>query len=140
MALANCTKCGALFNKMARDICNKCYDEEEQLLRDTQDYLRDNRNAAKWEILDAVEDVDMELLEKWVREKRINLVNLEEEMSKKHCMYCGREVQGPGTICRTCMIKKNVSQKPTLADKMEENEKKDAAPAAQRTGMHFKKR
>ncbi|MDP8243948.1 MAG: hypothetical protein P9L94_07695 [Candidatus Hinthialibacter antarcticus] len=133
MALANCKQCGSLFNKITRDICEKCLKEEEALLRETQDYLRDNRSAQIWQILEAIEDLEAGLLDKWVGEKRINLVKPEDEAGKKQCMYCGREVTGAGNICKTCEVKKKLSSsKPTL-------KKEDEGPKAKRTGMHFKR-
>lgn len=135
MALANCKQCGALYNKITRDICEACVKEEEALLRETQDYLRDNRSAQIWQILEAIEDLEAGLLDKWVEEKRINLVKPEDEAGKKQCMYCGREVTGAGNICKTCQVKKKLSStKPAPVVKEKEDEAK-----AKRTGMHFKR-
>ena len=71
MPLDNCSRCGSLFKKISRDYCNTCYEEEEQLLRDTQAYLRDNRNASKAEVMSEME-LDPETLEQWIESKRIN--------------------------------------------------------------------
>lgn len=105
MALANCPRCGALFNKLAQDVCQKCHKEEEALLRETQEYLRENRAAALFQIIEDL-DIDQDLIEKWVREKRITLQSPEEMMGKRFCMECGREMTGPGKLCKTCQLKK----------------------------------
>lgn len=136
MALANCKQCGSLFNKITRDICEKCIKEEEELLRATQDYLRDNRSAQIWQILEAVEDLDAGLLDKWVEEKRINLVQPADELGKKKCMYCGREVTGQGNICKTCQVKKKLTENKSPVSLVE---KEDEGPKTKRSGMHFKR-
>jgi hypothetical protein len=45
MALANCKRCGNLFNRVTRDICDACYKREEEDLVKVQHYLRDNAKA-----------------------------------------------------------------------------------------------
>ncbi len=136
MALANCKQCGSLFNKITRDICEECIKEEEELLRATQNFLRDNRNSQIWQILEAIEDLEAGLLDKWVEEKRINLIKPEDEAGKKQCMYCGREVTGAGNVCKTCEVKKKLSSSKPAALL---EEKDDDAPKAKRSGMHFKR-
>ncbi len=138
MALANCSRCGRLFNKLHRDICPKCHDEEEELLRQTQDYLRDHRNAQIFELIEELE-IEQWMLEKWVNEKRITLVTPESEMGAKKCSECGRKMKpsDAGNICKTCQLKRLMNKKPT--------EKKTAEPDAELTkdesrGMHFKRK
>lgn len=114
-------------------------DEEAQLLRETQDYLRDHRNATKSDILDVVEDLSIALLDQWVDEGRIQLYDPVAEMNKVRCMYCGREVSGGGTVCKTCQIKKTLGQKtggPTAPAKPSTADVKQQRIG----GMHFKKK
>ncbi len=140
MALSNCSRCGRLFNKLHRDICPKCYEEEEQLLRETQAYLREHRNAALYEI---IEDLEIEewLLQKWINEKRINLVTNQELMNKQTCIECGRELKKneTGSICKTCQLKKLMKKKTSGAEspslKKQESEQTDPSK-----GMHLKKK
>lgn len=138
MALANCSKCGSLFNKVVREICDSCFQEEEEMLKETQDYLRDNRSAAMWEILEAVEDLNQALLDKWIDQGRVTVVDPIEEASKKRCMYCGREVKGAGNICKTCEIKKTLSSAKKPASTLDQPKKEDT-DKAKRSGMHFKR-
>lgn len=140
MALANCSRCGSLFNKVTRDICNECHQEEEELLRETQNYLRDNRQAQIWELVDNVEGVEQWLIEKWVKEERIHVYDPEQEASKKRCQYCGREVIGAGTVCKTCEVKKTIASKGKKPSAEDQLLKKDESDKAARSGMHFKRR
>ncbi|RJP26467.1 MAG: hypothetical protein C4527_14995 [Candidatus Omnitrophota bacterium] len=126
-----------MFNKMHRDVCPKCYEEEEELLRQTQDYLRDNRQAHLFEIVDAL-DIEQWMIEKWVKEKRINLITTEDQKAVRQCTECGRKLKETdvGAICKTCQLKKLMkkgAQSPKAAEK--EEEKKEEA-----RGMYFKKR
>ena len=56
MALANCRRCGGLYNKVSIDICPACTKEEERLLRETQQYLREHKLAT---VAQVVEDLDI---------------------------------------------------------------------------------
>lgn len=105
--LENCRKCGALFNKMRYDICEECQEEEERLLKLTQDFLRDNPDVFKHVVLEALETqgVTLELIGQWVAENRIVFLNPEDEAHKSVCRECGRDVAEGETICRTCKFK-----------------------------------
>ncbi len=137
MALANCPRCGALFNKITTDYCKKCYEEEENLLRQTQDFLRKNRAAAVFEILEEVE-LEQWMLEKWVAEQRITLSNPSDLQAIPRCSSCGREIKIGQNMCSTCKFKKLAAKKPssTQKDKPAEEEKEKTT----RSGMHFKTR
>jgi len=122
--LANCPKCGQLFNKTTREICPKCIEAEDKLLSDTQHFLRDNRNAGRHQIMLEVEGVTSDLLDKWVESKRINLVTAEDlveqqEKANKQKMLLNKIMSG----------KKQAASE----TKEDETEKKE------RRGMHFKR-
>lgn len=122
--LANCPKCGQLFNKVTKEICPKCVENEDIMLRDTQQFLRDNRNAGKHQIMLEVDGVTPDLLDRWIESKRINLVSAEDlaeqqEKANKQKMLLNKIMGGK---------KKGDSEK-----KEEEEEKKE------RHGMHFKR-
>lgn len=141
MALANCSRCGALFNKVTRDYCNECHEEEEKMLSQIQAYLRDNRQAPKTEILDEHEELETWMLDKWIEEGRVNLYDPDaEDLSDKSCIYCGRPVKGDGEICKTCQIRKSITEgKKPAAEPMAKPQEK-APEKSVRHGMHFKKR
>lgn len=115
MALGNCPRCGALFNKVTIDICPSCYNKEQDLLRTTQRYLRENRTATVASVLVALRDdgtdVEQWMLEKWIKEKRINLAPEEVATVKPHCPYCSRELKEGEKICKTCQLKKLMGKK-----------------------------
>lgn len=123
--LANCPKCGQLFNKVTKEICPKCVEEEEQLLRDTQEFLRNNRSAGRHQIMLEVDGVTPELLDQWVETKRINLVtseDLEEQQEKAN-----KQKQ---------LLQKIMSGKSSKASKENDDEEEEKKP---RLGMHFKR-
>ena len=137
MPLANCPKCGGLFNKITQEICPKCFQEEEELLRQAQEYLRQNRNAAVFQIVQEL-DIDQMLIEKWVKEKRLNIVTAEDLQDKKFCLECGREIKGAGTLCKTCQLKKVLKKGPSAASPTASSDAGSPAKKAVR-GMVFKK-
>lgn len=138
MPLDNCSRCGRLFNKIGRDYCSQCYEEEEELLRETQAYLRDNKAAAKCDVLDALE-LEPWMLDKWIQDKRIAEFDESEQVNKRICMYCGREVKEGQTICRTCQLKKMSKSGGSSSGGGETKNIDDPLKKASR-GMHFKPR
>ncbi len=139
MPLANCPRCGNLFNKLTSDICNQCREEEDQLLKETQEYLRKNRNASKAQVISDL-DLSTEMMDNWIRSKRIHFFQEEELRSKRYCSSCGREIKENQTICRTCQLKKLSSKekKPKILEK--EKTKTEEQPPEPSKGMHFKKK
>ncbi len=135
MPLANCRKCGKLFRKVNLDICKDCEREEEELLLDVREFLRDNPEAMRNEILDEFE-MEQSLLEKWIEQNRIVLVKESEANAKPTCPSCGREVKEGQTYCRTCMFKK-LQQKGGAA-KVEKVPEPTEKPQ-KRPGMYYKK-
>ena len=134
MALANCRQCGKLYNKVTdREICEDCYKEEEDLLSEVQDYLRDHRKASVLNIAEDL-DIDHDLIEKWVHEDRIHLVT--SESSKNKCSNCGRELKesDTGPMCKTCLLKKAMKQPAPQTTQQTEPTQNVAR------GMYYKKR
>ncbi|MGC9327599.1 MAG: TIGR03826 family flagellar region protein [Candidatus Hinthialibacter sp.] len=135
MTLANCPRCGALFNKTTMDFCQKCWEEEERLLRKTQDYLRKNRTAP---MLDVISEIGVEqwMIEKWIDEKRISLYDPEAPSGVHYCASCGRETKPGELLCKTCQFK-HMSAKNKNSTKWDEDkiiEKRERA-----RGMYFKR-
>lgn len=104
MALANCSRCGILYNRSTLDLCFSCFKEEEELFHETQDFIRKNPHTTVGEVLENV-DVEQAMLEKWIAEKRIQFLKSESNEDKKICMFCGRPVRHDEKICRTCLYK-----------------------------------
>jgi flagellar operon protein (TIGR03826 family) len=98
--LANCERCGALYVKTVRDICQDCYKKEEEAFQLVNDFLRErkNRNATILEIAEAT-DVEEELIIKFVKDRR--LTPTEFPNLSYPCERC-REQITTGKICESC--------------------------------------
>lgn len=98
--LANCFRCGAVYVKTVRDICQDCYHEEEKAFQKVYEFLRErkNREATVMEIVEAT-GVDEELIMKFVRERR--LTPKEFPNLSYPCERCGRGIT-TGKICKNC--------------------------------------
>lgn len=100
--LMNCPNCGALFVKTnIRDVCEKCYKEEEVKFETVYKYIRkrENRTATLSEVVNGTE-VDEELIIKFIRTGRLKLAqfpNLGYPCQKCHTLI--RE----GNLCSNCM-------------------------------------
>lgn len=70
--LANCTRCGEVFVKGIRMICQQCYREEEKAFETVYQFLRDrkNRESTLLEIVAATE-VNEELIISFIKKKRL---------------------------------------------------------------------
>lgn len=70
--LGNCERCGVVFAKTIRDICQACYQEEEQAFQTVYRYLtkRKNREATMAEIVEATK-VEEDLIIKFMKENRL---------------------------------------------------------------------
>ncbi|TCT20455.1 flagellar operon protein (TIGR03826 family) [Melghiribacillus thermohalophilus] len=122
--LANCRRCGRVFVKTVRDICEACYKEEEQLFEKVYKYIRkkENRSATIPEVSEATE-VDENLIMKWVKEKRIHTKDLPNFTYE--CERCGSPIQ-EGKVCQTCAadLKKELEREEMIQKISEENRKK----------------
>jgi len=135
MVLANCSRCGILFNRITVDLCAGCYKEEEELFQETQDYIRKNPHTTMTDVLDNIE-VDQDTLEQWIEEKRIQFHDSEKTEAKTICIYCGRTINKGEKICKTCMYKQVALRKNqnTLSDPPEER----ADGTTRNQGMYIK--
>ncbi len=122
--LSNCPKCGQLFNKVTKEICSDCFEEEEQMLKQTQNFLRENRNAGRHMLLMEIEGLTGDLIDKWVDTKRINLVTQEDLAEQEE--KANKQKQ----LLQKLMGKKSG---PAPAKEDEEEDK------PKRMGMHFKR-
>lgn len=135
MVLANCSRCGILFNRISADKCATCYKEEEQLFQETQNYIRKNPQTSMADVLENV-DIEQELLEQWIEEKRIQFHDTEVTESKTICIYCGRPINQGEKICKTCMYKQITRKKNrhSVSDPQEEEKNEEI----KNRGMHVK--
>lgn len=101
MVLANCANCGAVFVKTSiRDICDKCYKEEEEAFEKVNNFLKQkkNRMATMVQVVEKT-GVPEEMILKFIRKGRIRLVNFPN--LSYPCESCGRPIQ-KGKLCEEC--------------------------------------
>lgn len=102
MDVTNCSKCSRLYIKNpVRDICDKCYKEEEMAYDKVSTYLkkRENRTAT---MLQVVQDtgVSEDLIHKFIKQGRIKLVQFPNLTYP--CETCGNPIQ-TGKLCEQCL-------------------------------------
>lgn len=98
--LANCKRCGSVFVKQFRDICDNCYKEEEDAFQTVKQYLREKKNRTA-SMLQIVEDtgVDESYITKFIREKRL-LISQFPNLAYP-CERCGKNIT-TGRLCSDC--------------------------------------
>jgi len=99
--LANCSRCGKVFAKVLRDICQDCYKEEEEDFKTVYSFLKDQkkRQATIAEIVEGT-GVEEKLIIKFVREGRLRpseFPNL-----SYPCERCGTAIT-TGKYCKKCI-------------------------------------
>ncbi|RSL35129.1 hypothetical protein D7Z54_00715 [Salibacterium salarium] len=98
--LENCPRCGELFVKSLRAVCNKCHKEVEDKFQTVYSFIkkRENRQATMSEVIEGT-GVSYEDITHFIKEGRIHLrqfPNLEYP-----CESCGRGIR-EGRICGNC--------------------------------------
>lgn len=103
--LANCPKCNSLFvQTQFETVCDKCYKKEEEAYEAVYKYLkkRENRKAQLDEVVEST-DVSKELILKFIRQGRIQLINFPN--LGYPCEKCGTTIR-EDRLCGDC--KKNI--------------------------------
>lgn len=98
MDIANCPRCGKVFARNFRDICQKCYAEIEQEYVACAEYLRENRGTAITELSEAT-GVSIKQITKFVKEGRISMVDAPNLTYP--CESCGMPIR-EGNMCTSC--------------------------------------
>jgi flagellar operon protein (TIGR03826 family) len=98
--LANCSRCGNLFVKTTRDICQDCFKEEERQFEIVYNFMkkRANRQATIPEIVEAT-GVKEDLIIKFVKEKRLRSAQFPN--LTYNCERCGKQIN-EGKLCQSC--------------------------------------
>ncbi|MCU9612988.1 hypothetical protein OEV98_05415 [Caldibacillus lycopersici] len=102
MNLANCEKCGELFVKIAtRELCNNCFQEEEEAFKKVKEFLADknNKSASLIEMSERT-GVEEDLIYKFIRKGRIQVFN--SPNITYPCENCGKEIRS-GKLCEECL-------------------------------------
>lgn len=123
--LANCSRCGKVYAKTIRDICQDCYQEEEEAFREVYTFLKDrkNREATVSEIMEGT-GVEEELITKFIREGRLR----PSEFPKLSypCERCQEPIQ-TGKYCLNCIneLKRDLEIHEKQSETQINNEKKN---------------
>lgn len=117
--LSNCSRCGKVFARNLRDICQDCYREEEEAYKTVYKFLskRKNREATLDEIVDAT-DVDEELIIKFIKENRLRSSQFPKLAYP--CERCGIDIV-EGRLCHNCS--QDIIQQVERHDELEKRSK-----------------
>ncbi|MCH6263925.1 flagellar protein [Neobacillus citreus] len=95
--LGNCRKCGKLFLRI-RDICDLCYQKQEDDYLKVTSHLRDYSSCTIQELSDAT-GVSVKQIREYILAQRILLRDFQN--LSYPCETCGTMIQGEGK-CPTC--------------------------------------
>ncbi|ACV59571.1 hypothetical protein Aaci_2567 [Alicyclobacillus acidocaldarius subsp. acidocaldarius DSM 446] len=98
MAIANCRRCGKLFNRVGRDICPECIKDEDEKLATIRAYLRQHPLANIYEVANGT-DVSYDEIVQFIRDGRLLLRNNPNMVYP--CERCGTPTQS-GRLCANC--------------------------------------
>lgn len=98
MAIANCRRCGKLFNRIGRDICPDCVKDEDEKLATIRAYLRQHPLANIYEVANGT-DVSYDEIVQFIRDGRLLLRNNPNMVYP--CERCGTPTQS-GRLCANC--------------------------------------
>jgi uncharacterized protein len=96
--LGNCIKCGKLFLKI-RDICQDCFQKQEDQFILVNDYLRNHKNSTIQDVSDET-GVSIAQIRLFILANRIQ-VNLFPNLSYP-CDTCGSQIK-EGKKCQSCI-------------------------------------
>lgn len=127
--LANCARCGRVFVKGLRDICEHCKKEEDKDFETVYQYIRqkDHRMATLSEVVEAT-GVEEKLILKFIKEGRLRqsqFPNL-----GYPCQKCGTLIR-EGKLCGSCA--KTLQKDINLHKEMEKREQERVARERQVT-------
>ncbi len=99
--MTNCPKCGRLFARQNRPICDTCYKKDEDMFEVTRLFIKENPSVDMDDIIDETGATKKQIL-RWVREGRLDLVLPESDSLT--CSKCGRKILS-GRVCKRCATK-----------------------------------
>jgi len=101
VSLSYCPRCGKLFSRGIREVCNACTEEIEKEYETCAEYLKKHKGATVHEVSEATE-VSVKQITKFIREGRISTQNMPNLVVP--CEICGLPIQ-EGTMCLSCRNK-----------------------------------
>lgn len=98
--LANCSRCDSLYVSNGRNICQKCFQDEEKAFETVYKYMRKriNRQATIPQIMEAT-GVEELVVIKFVKEGRLRASQF--PMLAYPCDKCGTDI-AEGNLCEHC--------------------------------------
>lgn len=122
MAIANCKRCGRIFNKVGRDICRDCIQAEDSMLTEIRQFLRKHAMANIYEVAEGTNVPHGHIVD-FIRDGR--LILRDNPNMTYPCERCGKPTLS-GRLCATCtseMSKELKSAGLQLHDKNKGNER-----------------
>ncbi|MGM0598580.1 MAG: hypothetical protein ACQETH_02070 [Candidatus Rifleibacteriota bacterium] len=95
--LISCRVCGVIMVKLARDICSKCFQKEEELFQRVKGYLRSNPGSTVAEVAEAME-CSQDQVNYFIRTGRLERVGVK---VAHPCQICQKTIMD-GMICADC--------------------------------------
>lgn len=98
--LMNCPRCGRVFVQTLRDICDSCFQEEEEMFDKVYSFIRKQKNR-KATLLEVHEKtgVPEETIIAFIKQGRLRLAQFPNLTYP--CESCGKPIQ-KGKLCKSC--------------------------------------
>lgn len=138
MPLANCERCGRMFQTIAGiKICSRCRENDDEIYKVVKDYVYDNPGVTIDEVSAAV-DVPEKMILKFLREGRLETQG---EAMLIECEKCGAPIKS-GKFCNKCTKQMTMGLKEAAKNIQEHIEPRDSMKEKKSIGhgMHTKKR
>ena len=128
MSLSNCKGCGKIFSKTDKARCLDCLKQEEELLLQATQWLRDN-SGKTINVMSEELSINKRLILDWVRQKRITLTDKDDGLP---CKRCGEMIYD-GILCDRCKI----ALSHDVAQGLKVIKESDPATEDVKKGMHY---
>jgi len=101
MALANCKRCGKIFDSSGQRMCRDCVLQDEDYYRQIYEYIlehKDDRTTTVTEVSEAL-DIPEKIVFRLIKEGRFVTAGINWEVLE--CAKCGVPI-AEGTYCKSC--------------------------------------
>jgi hypothetical protein len=119
--LINCKKCGVLFQKKLRDICDKCLEKENKSVEQIEKYIKNcSAQFISFEMINQKTGIELEEIEELYKKGRLTIIT---DRLLAKCKICGVEIkctQGKSNFCAKCLnevLSEDGGRKPILDPK-----------------------
>jgi hypothetical protein len=101
--LINCKKCGTLFQKKLRDICDTCLEQDNTRITSIENYVKNcAEQFISFKMINNFTGIEMEAIEELYKQGRLTIIT---GRLLTKCKICGIEVKGvqaKGNFCAKC--------------------------------------